>query len=339
MWRVFFANHRSWVVGVGTFLLLLALACSRSQSEPLRLAPGDHEFGLQHQGRDRHYLVHVPPQVREALPLPVVLNFHGGGSNAAAQKDYSGMDRTADQEGFLVVYPDGSGPRTSRFLTWNAGRCCGYAMEQDIDDVGFVLALLDDLARRTPVDRSRIYATGLSNGAMMAYRMAVDAADHIAAIAPVAGAMGVEGGTPARPIPVLHIHSVDDPRALYEGGEGPPFPWTDRTVVHKPVEEAIREWVEFDGCPTQPTIEATIVAEEGRADAGHTATRYRYASCEGSAEVVFWQLTGAGHVWPAGQQDHLEQILGRSTQVIDANEVIWSFFSKHALGEAANPTP
>jgi len=334
---VSFANHHRGAVGIGTFLLLLALACSRSRPEPIRLAPGDHDLVLQHQGRERGYLVHVPPQARDALALPVVLNFHGGGSNAAAQRDYSLMDRTADQEGFLAVYPDGSGPRSSRILTWNAGRCCGYAMEQDIDDVGFVLALLDDLARRTPVDRSRIYATGLSNGAMMAYRLAVDAAEHVAAIAPVAGAMGVEGGTPARAIPVLHIHSVDDPRALYEGGEGPPFPWTNRTVVHKAVEEAIREWVEFNGCPTQPTIETTIVAEEGRPDAGHTATGHRYAPCEGGADVVFWQLTGAGHVWPGGRQDHLKQILGPSTQVIDANEVIWSFFSKHAL-EAGSPT-
>lgn len=139
------------------------------------LGAGDYRFFLAHQGLRRSYLVHVPPQAAAGAPLPVVINFHGGGSNAAVQKAYTRMDRAADRDGYVAVYPNGTGGIGGRFLTWNAGTCCGSAAASGIDDVGFALAVLDDLGRRTPVDSSRIYATGLSNGSMMAYRLAAEA--------------------------------------------------------------------------------------------------------------------------------------------------------------------
>lgn len=148
------------------------------------LAPGDHRVSLQHGGRSRSYIVHVPPAARGGRPLPVVLNFHGGGGNAENQQKYSRMDPLADREGFLVVYPDGTGRRTDRLLTWNAGTCCAYSVLNRVDDVGFTLALLRDLDSRQAIEGGRVYATGLSNGAMMAWRLAVGASDRVAAIAP-----------------------------------------------------------------------------------------------------------------------------------------------------------
>lgn len=205
---------------------LLALACGALCLTPslgrADLVPGDHTFKLDYQQRHRSYIVHVPKAGSNAA-RPVVLNFHGGGAYAANQQSYSRMDATAEREGFLAVYPDGTGRLATRLLTWNAGTCCGYASEHNVDDVGFTRAVVEDLSRRTPANRSRIYATGLSNGAMMAYRLALEASDLIAAIAPVAGSE-VAPFHPVRPVSILHIHSVDDPRALYTGGLGPPVP-------------------------------------------------------------------------------------------------------------------
>ena len=290
------------------------------------LSPGDHTLTITHQGRERSYIVYVPPQARTGKPLPVVLNFHGGGSNAAGQKAYTRMDQMVDREGFLAVYPDGTG-RNNRIHTWNAGTCCGYAQIQHVDDVGFTLAVIDDLARLTPIDRTRVYATGLSNGAMMVYRLASEASDSIAAIAPVAGAMSLASFQPMRPIAIMHIHSIDDPRALYEGGFGPPFPATQQRVKHEPVAQTLTHWITYNGCSPTPEISETIRWRK-KTSTEHTATKYTYGSCHAGVEVVHWKLTGAGHVWPGGIQDRFENVLGPSTEVINANEEIWRFFSR-----------
>jgi polyhydroxybutyrate depolymerase len=241
------------------------------------------------------------------------------------------MDALADEEGFLAVYPDGTGRFGERLLTWNAGGCCGYAQDQGVDDVGFVRALIDNLASVAPVDRSRIYATGLSNGAMMAYRLAVEAGDMIAAVAPVAGAMKLDTFAPSRPMPILHIHSVDDPRALYFGGTGPPFPLTNRRVDHEPVDSVLSTWAAFDGCPSEPLLSRRLSGESGTPDEGQAASLWVYGPCRDGVEVDLWKLEGPGHVWPGGTPDYLTPILGMSTSIIDANREIWGFLSRFAL--------
>lgn len=292
------------------------------------LAPGDHEFTLVHGQMHRSYLVHVPPQAGSGKALPAVLNFHGGGAHAQIQKLYSRMDATADREGFITVYPNGSGGIGGRLLTWNAGACCGWAAANQADDVGFALAVLEDLARRVALDAERIYATGLSNGSMMAYRLAAEAPHRIAAVAGVAGAMSLTRFDPALPVPVMHIHSVDDQRALYDGGLGPTFLFTDARVLHPPVEEMLAKWVAHNGCPVKPQVAGSLRGRSDAADAGHTATRFRYFPCREGTEVVLWKLTGAGHVWPGGVQDYLVWLLGAGTTVIDANTEMWKFFSR-----------
>ncbi|MBI4191372.1 MAG: prolyl oligopeptidase family serine peptidase [Betaproteobacteria bacterium] len=319
---------------IRTALLVLLIAASVSGSSIAAAAildPGDHGFTLEHQFRKRSYLARVPPHATAAAPLPVVLNFHGGAANAKNHKSYSRMDAVADREGFIAVYPNGSGGIGERFLTWNAGTCCGPAAATQADDVGFVLALLDDLARRTPVDRNRIYATGLSNGAMMAYRLAAEASERIAAVAPVAGAMTVVRFAPSRPVPVMHIHSVDDQRALYNGGLGPPFPLSGTRVLHPPVEEMLARWVRHNGCAPQPAIAAALRGGDGTRDQGQSARKFVYAPCRAGTEVVLWKLTGAGHVWPGGQRDYMKRLLGADTAIIDANSEMWRFFSRFTL--------
>ncbi len=304
-------------------LMLLASGLCRAE-----LAAGDYSFTLKHQNRSRSYVLHVPA-ARPAADWPVVINFHGGGGHAKAQQRYSHMDMVADRERFLVVYPNGTGAFGNRLLTWNAGSCCGWARKNDVDDVGFTRALVEDLARRTPIDRARIYATGLSNGAMMSYRLAVEAPDLVAAIAPVAGAMVCVPFKAGRPISILHIHSIDDPRALYAGGLGPPFPFTNARVLHPSVEDTISHWVEFDGCAPQPRVEPPRQGS-GRS-VKHAATLIAYAPCKDGTEVALWKLAGSGHVWPGGEIDYLTWALGPGTDVIDANAQIWQFFSRFRL--------
>jgi len=309
---------------IPVFALLLATGGAGAAT----LAPGDHEFTLPHEQLRRSYLVHVPPQAEAGRPLPVVLNFHGGGAHARAQKQYSRMDETADREGFIVVYPNGTGGIGGRLLTWNGGACCGWAAASRVDDVGFVLALLDDLAQRMPLDQGRIYATGLSNGSMMAYRLAAEASPRIAAAAGVAGAMTLSRFAPALPVPVMHIHSVDDPRALYHGGLGPAFPFTNTRVLHEPVELMLEKWIAHNGCPARPEVVGPVRGRPDAVDAAHTATRYTYLPCRDGTQVVLWKLTGAGHVWPGGVQDYLPLLLGAGTTAIDANNEMWRFFSR-----------
>lgn len=293
-----------------------------------RLAPGDDEITLTHDGRRRSYLVHVSP-VADARPLPVVIAFHGGGGNASGFRDYAGLDAVADRERFIVVYPNGTGPLRRVLLTFNAGNnCCGWARNQQVDDVGFAAALVDDLARRTSIDRRRVYVTGHSNGAMMAYRLAAERADLVAAVVAVAGAMSLDDFAPSRPVPVMHVHSVDDPRALYGGGVGPPFPGTNSRVTHTPVQDGLHRWIARNGCPTEPTVTEVRRGVARAPDADHTATRLVYGPCETGAEVVHWKLTGAGHGWP-GSTTGRERIVGPATTIINAAEEVWAFVSAY----------
>ena len=288
----------------------------------LSLASGDHQIALTHGGLDRSYIVHIPPAL--SGPAPVIISLHGGGSNAEAQQRYSGMDKLADREHIIVVYPNGTG--SQRMRVWNAGTCCGSAPAKRIDDVGFIRAVVSDVARYVSIDRTRVFATGFSNGAMMVYRLAAEAPDLVAAIAPVSGSMVLERFRPTLPMPVMHTHSVDDPRALYAGGLGPPFPGSRTRNLHPPVEVQLAQWIALDGCPTTPTIEKKLTGKAGSLDEGNTATKYVYAPCTTGATVILWKLSGSGHVWP-GTDPKMEQLLGRPTHLIDANEEIWSFFS------------
>lgn len=307
---------------------VLALVALLFATSALGLGAGNHDVHLRVGKLERHYVVHVPPGA--APNAAVVLNFHGGGANAREEQRYTRMDALADRENFIVVYPDGTGPVRERFLTWNAGTCCGAAAGGQVDDVAFVRALLDDLAGRLHYDPTRVYATGLSNGAMMSYRLAAELPGRIAAIAPVAGSMALARFSATRGVPVMHIHSVDDGRALYNGGLGAPFPVTGSKVLHPPVEERLAEWARVNGCGPAPEAKER---REWKAASGalHTATLLAWPGCK--SETVLWKLTGAGHVWPGGVLDYLTWLLGPGTRVIDANEEMWRFFSRHRLAQ------
>ncbi len=315
-----------------TIGVTVTAGCSGAQTQrPVsgrKLAAGNHEFTIRHAGRSRTYVVHVPAR---AMDRPaVMLAFHGGGGNATGFQEYAELDAIADREGFLVVYPNGSGPLPRRLLTWNAGDgCCGYALTRKVDDVGFAVAVIDDLERRTPIDRRRVYATGHSNGGIMSHRLAAERPDLVAAIAPVAGALDLMQFSPRRAVPVLQIHSVNDPRALYNGGLGPPFPGTNNQVFHQPVQAGLDRWVATNRCRTRPDTTEVRRGAAGTREADHTATHLVWRACADGAVVAHWKLTGSGHAWPGDSlPPGRERLAGPQTTIVRAAEEVWKFVSR-----------
>ena len=310
-------------------------------SKPLAARAAAYPFTIESGGRTRDYRLHVPPAAATGKPLPLVLNLHGATQNATLQEAQSGMDASSDRDGYLVAYPNGT--RFAKDLTpdpiagdaqygFDAGACCGDPSAQHVDDVDFLRAVISDVAAHTPVDRRRVYVTGMSNGGMMAYAMAAGAATDIAAIASVAGQVEQPAIHPARPVPTLEFHSVDDPIAKWEGVPNPD-PKQQFSVM-----QGVTQWVKADGCADTPHSDAPIIGSG--ASAGLTATLVTYRGCRANTEVALWRLTGSGHVWPGApfntgpRSTWILDGVGRGTKLVDANEVMWRFFRRFALPAA-----
>ena len=278
------------------------------------LKPGNHELSLKTGGRDRAYLLHLPPAYDGKHLLPLVIVLHGGGGNAEGAIRMTGFNQKADKEGFVVVYPNGSGRLKTRLLTWNSGNCCGYALDSGVDDVGFIRALIDELKKTRAVDPQRVYATGISNGGMMTYRLACELSDKIAAIAPVAGALNLENCQPTRPVSVIIFHGTADEHVLYNGGE--PIRRADTHIrVDKPVSYAVSFWVKHDGCTETPR----------RTEKGTIRTEI-YTGGKDGTEVVLYTINRGGHAWPGG---HSYLLGDEPTKEISATDLMWDFFMRH----------
>ena len=221
-----------------------------ANAEPLQ--SGDHKRSLELDKRTRSYLVHIPKSYDGSKAWPVVLAFHGAGNNGAMMVPYSGLNDKADEAGFIAVYPNGTG-RVRTFLTWNAGNCCGFASQNKVDDVALVRALLDDLGTVVRVDPKRIYATGMSNGGMMAYRLGSELSDRIAAIAPVAGSMGAKTCSPLRPVPVIAFHGTDDDFVPFKGAKGEKSISGAEFSLGGTLYRVA--WVKADACPEKPRVD------------------------------------------------------------------------------------
>jgi polyhydroxybutyrate depolymerase len=278
---------------------------------------------------DRRALIYIPRGYDASRPTPVVVVFHGGGGNPEMMVNVCGLNAKADEAGFIVAYPYGTGRLPNRLLTFNGGNCCGYAMDNNIDDVGFTRAMLDDLATVANVDANRVYATGISNGGIMAYRIASELADRIAAIAPVAGPMGTETCNPSRPVAVMHFHGTADAQAPFNGGQGKGNALTNVRPVFLSVQHSLDQWIKANGCAQPPEV---VQLPDAAAD-GMTVTRKTWGGGRDGAEVVLIEITGGGHTWPG--REPLLEMLGPSTKDISANDLMWEFFQKHARKAAA----
>jgi len=309
--------RRDPAIAIAT-LVVLCIATAVVAAEQFR--PGDHTLALTVGGLERSAIVHVPPQYDSAIPMPVVLAFHGGLANADNMVRFSGLSDKADEAGFIVVYPYGTG-RLERMLTFNGGNCCGQAAANGVDDVEFTRRLLDEVANVCTIDTKRVFATGMSNGGIMAYRLASELSDRIAAIAPVGGSMGTQECSPTRPVSVIHFHGSADEFVPFDGGRGKGL----SGVRFFSVPHSIAAWVAADGCGPTPVTTALPDA----ADDGTTATRTAYAAGRDGSEVVLITIEGGGHTWP-GRDTRLEA-LGKSTKDISANDLMWEFFQRHPM--------
>lgn len=269
---------------------------------------------MEHQELTRMATIHLPDGYRESENYPLVLVLHGGGGNGGNAKEMTGMNKVADKNGFIVVYPNGTGKLNNRLLTWNAGDCCGYAQENQIDDVGFLVSLIDTLVQRLPVNKKKVYATGMSNGGMMAYRLAHDRPDMVAAIAPVVATMALNEISPKGSVSVLAINGMKDQHVPYEGGIGP------ESIVKqdwRPVEESIMTWVRANQCDPVPVV---ISKPTYRIDL--------YSSKNPFYEVILYSLYEGEHAWPGGKKGSL--IGDKPEPELNASQIIWDFFNRHS---------
>jgi polyhydroxybutyrate depolymerase len=287
-------------------------------AEPLEA--GNYTRTLQVGGRERSYIVHVPPKYDPKHPSPVVLVLHGAWTNANITVAYSGLSRTADGKNFIAVYPNGTGPREST-LFWNAGDWAKGRLRDPPDDVKFIGAVLDDLGTVATVDAKRVYATGISNGGMMCYKLAADMAERIAAIAPISGTLSFNDPQPKRAVPVLHFHGTEDTLVPFDG----PKMAAEKLMGLKSVDDTIRTWVKLDGCPENPKVESL----PDKADDGTTVRRFTYGPGKEGSEVILIEIKGGGHTWP-GRPMPIE-LFGRCTRDISANDMLWDFFERHPL--------
>ncbi len=293
-----------------TLLLLTVLGADQ-------LGPGNHTCKLTVDERQRSYLVHVPQNYDQDRPTPVVLIFHGAGTNADITVRLTGLNQKSEEVGFIAVYPNGTG--TGIFRTWNAGGRKGMLAEKSADDVKYVANLLDDLATMINADTRQVYATGISNGGMMCYRLAAELSDRIAAIAPVAGAMAVDEANPNRPVSVMHFHGKADGIVPFDG----PNRSTPKFLTFKSVDESIEIWRKIDECPEEPTI--TDFPDKN--NDGTTVLQKTYGPGKGDTEVILIEIEGGGHTWP-GHKSYVS-LTGKSTKDISANDLMWDFFQKH----------
>lgn len=307
-----------WVlVGGAVFLLLCVLLAAvvviwrRGEAGPVitstsPLPVGSSTHALVVDGIKRTYIVYRPAGLMDSAPLVVMI--HGGyGSAAQAQRSY-GWDSEADSQHFVVAYPNGDG------AAWNTGGgCCGQPAAKNIDDVGFITAMVRQIGLEVSIDPSRIYATGISNGGIMDYTLACRTS--------IFAAIGPDSATQLGPcmqpdpISVIHIHGRADTRIRYDGGEG-----SGAAHIKGPaIPDLNATWRAIDQCgPPSVTVNGVVTTSN--------------ASCPGGRNVELITIDGAGHQWPGGQRKPLVQKLLNTdppSTALDATSTIWRFFEQH----------
>ncbi|QXC60706.1 hypothetical protein KSP35_20665 [Aquihabitans sp. G128] len=273
-------------------------------------------------GRERTYHLHVPPAVRAGTDgprVPLLVALHGGTGSGLQFERSSGFSGLAEANDFIVAYPDGigAGARGTDLRTWNGGACCGPAVRQDVDDVAFVRLLIDRVEAEYPVDADRVFAAGHSNGGILAYRLACELADRVAAIGVQSSALELDGCRPSQPVSVLHIHGSGDQNVPIDGGIGPN---AISGVAFQPPIDGVTTLAAADGCPDHPEVTTD--------PANPDLTIRSWTPCGDDTEVAFLEVAGASHAWmghPGGGSGKV----GPVYEDLDSSLQIWDFLSRH----------
>jgi polyhydroxybutyrate depolymerase len=296
-------------------MMLTRLALLMSMLLAIRSGFADDRQSLRVGNATRTYIVRVPESSGSGARVPLVIDLHGARGNAESAEHMTGFTDKAKKEGFIVVYPDGGGRLRTTALTWNAGRCCGYAMRENVADVAFIAALIDHLVASYPIDEKRIYVTGMSNGGMMAHRLGIELSGRIAAIAPVMGTLFGAERKPAYPVAALMINGlldksipIDEHTSSGNAGAG---------RLYKPVTYQGTFWARADGCADRPEEEETA-----------TLIHWHY-QCPAGCAVDLLIVKDSGHAWPGGARGLISGV--EPSQSLNATDVIWDFFKAHPL--------
>lgn len=273
---------------------------------------------------NRTYYLYVPSNASKDRPSPLVLMFHGGGGMPAYAEKDSKFSELAEREGFLVAYPQGFEK------SWNDGRgdTAVAAQRDNIDDVAFVGALIDDISKHHNVDSKRVYATGISNGAMFSHYLAAKLSSRIAAIAPVVGGMPeplVKVFNPEGAISVLIFNGTADPLVPYQGGDITAFGKTRGRIIS--TDGAAKKWATQARCDRDP-IQQDVIDKNPNDQC--IVKKISYGNCQGGAEVIVYRMEGGGHTWPNGAQYLPERLIGPVCRELNGSELIWDFFKRHA---------
>jgi polyhydroxybutyrate depolymerase len=290
---------------------------------------------VQHDGLEREYRIHVPENLPADAKVPLVVCFHGGGGNSRTAS-VMGLTPVADREGFIVVYPNGIDHH------WNDGRESPMFAEHDqsIDDVGYVMGLIERVCKEHPIDRDRIFAAGLSNGGFMTQRLAIEHSDTFAAVAVIIATMGEplsKRFEPKFPVSILYMNGTEDRLVPYEGGPvGKPV--TNRFNQVKGYEDAPRGlaistddavalWVKHNQTQPEPKIER--VPDTNQEDHSHIESSLWEGGERGTA-VMLYKVVGGGHCLPGGSQYFPARLVGYPNQDVKGFDLVWDFFEKHA---------
>lgn len=258
-----------------------------------------------HDGLERSYIKYIPSSYSENIPTPLVLNLHGYSSNASEQMLYSDFYNIADTEGFILIHPEGT-IDSNGFQFWNSGNIF------EVDDLGFLSALIDQIASEYNINLDRVYSMGMSNGGFMSYKLACELNDKIAAIASVTGSMTTDqigSCNPDNTVPVMQIHGTSDLIVPYNGSLG---------IV--PIDDVISFWVDFNNCNTIPTI--NNLPDINLIDFC-TVEHYIYDNGINDSSVELYKIINGGHTWPGAGFP----IAGNNTnQDVNASEKNLGFF-------------
>ncbi len=275
-------------------------------------------------GVNRSYTLYTPSGDFEKDTYPLVIALHGGGGTAKSmvRLTQGHFNRIADREGAYVVYPEG----VQRY--WNEGRKLplSYAHRHDVDDVGFIRELITSLTKNHPIDPDQIFVTGMSNGGLMAYKLACDLPGMITSIAPVTASLPADllaECNNAEGTGLLVLNGTEDPHMPYEGGVISVFGVERGEVIS--TRATVDHWLRQNGCAAHSRKE--MLRDAARQDET-TVTKYFYSDCSSGVKVMLYRVEGGGHTWPGGRQYLREERIGKTSRDINACEEIWSFFSR-----------
>lgn len=301
-------------------LLMPLIGCSSVKAQDYIL------HFMMHDGFRRSYYQHLPINFDKSKSLPLVIVLHGGRGTGKGMIGLTenGFNNLADNEKFIVVYPNGIGKN------WNDGRLnmpSNYkAHNQNIDDVGFISALIDEMVKKYNADAKRIYVTGMSNGAMMTERLAIELSDKIAAAAPICGNIPADlKSIPKNKVAMFIINGTDDPLVPFDGGYVHFFKKQLGKVIS--TKETVAFWVKNNNINSTP---ATINLPDNDFSDGCTEKQTIYGSSSDSGEVILITIEHGGHTWPGGLQYLNEKIIGKTCRDFNACQMIWNFFKMHS---------